>query len=81
MSRVPLLKQLRDQSEAQKAQKNFFGGRAPLISGSGCLGPPYLKVWISHCEVHIYTLIKKCCVFRFVQRNSPLLSFEIAASL
>ena len=38
-----------DQTEAQRAEKNFFGD-PPLIKGSGWLRPPYLKVWMQHCQ-------------------------------
>lgn len=39
MSRVPLLKQLRDQSEAQKAKKNFFEAGLPLSQGLDTWAP------------------------------------------
>ena len=34
-----------DQTEAQRAKKNFFSGQAPLISESAPPSP-HLKVWI-----------------------------------
>ena len=38
-----------------KGRKNVvLWGRLPLISGSGGLPPPYLKVWIRHCLRTIY---------------------------
>ena len=42
-----------DQTEARRAEKSFFGDRAPLVSlGLDDRPPPlYLKVWIRHCTV------------------------------
>ena len=42
-----------DQTEAQRAGKNFWPPPTPssLISGSGWPGSPYLKVWSSHCII------------------------------
>ena len=41
-----------DQTEARRAEKSFFGDRAPLVSlGLDDRPPLYLKVWIRHCTV------------------------------
>ena len=42
-----------DQNKARRAEKKFFGDRAPHLSQGlddrRPPPPPYLKVWISHC--------------------------------
>ena len=41
-----------DQTEARRAEKNFFETRPPhpLSQGLDGSSPPYLKVWIRHCN-------------------------------
>ena len=48
----PLLFSFLDQTEARRAEKNFFGNRPPLSQGLDDRAPPYLKVWIGHCMGH-----------------------------
>ena len=40
-----------DQTEAQRAEKNFFGAPPPRLSKGLDNPPPYLKVWICHCTI------------------------------
>ena len=40
-----------DQTEAQRAEKNFLGDRPPRLSKGLDNPPPYLKVWICHCTI------------------------------
>ena len=43
---------LLDQTEAQRGEKNFFGDRAPRYLRVWINAPPpYLKVWIWHCQL------------------------------
>ena len=49
-----------DQTEARRAERNFFWDRLPpLISGTGWPPPPppYLKVWIGQCTSHKHSAI------------------------
>ena len=45
---APALPLVLDQTEARRAEKNFFWDRAPPLP----LPPPYLKVWIRHWTIY-----------------------------
>ena len=67
----PSLPLFLDQNEAQRAEKNFFWGRGPLlISGSGWPSPPYLKTWIRHWDFLFPSVFDfMYCYFRLVHQE------------